>query len=353
MKMDDKYSNEGSLAYLFKVVAAFRKKIRSNSFNIDWDSDEQRVTYFNNIFEIMDNATLTKKFDHLIDELSLQFGYYANPHAKPSLIHVESLIYLYLYYHGIINQSGDPMKLFNRRLCADKLKMFDEQYNKNSLFSPQYFIKNYYDFVKYRDDIYVNNDADALEYQIDMTNMYMDILRLKIKSDYLIRAFGYSTDCIDELDRELGVYLPKMFIAHYVGTTDLDANTTYLSKIRKTSKFIDKMFRIGSKQFIQDSNHKAYYVKELDVCFVHNGFHSIAYGDLKHKIQLKEVKTYSIESLFDSYRFDGTHYVNNDGNNCDSKVIGNELLLNDYWRNYTVDCLYELARNKYFLQKKL
>lgn len=98
--------------------------------------------------------------------------------------------------------------------------------------------------------------------------------------------------------------------------------------------YVDAIRTIGTNEFVNDSNHRACYFKELELSCVNGGNHSIGAGVVYKKGRVK-AKEISIKEMFPHVYTNGFHWFNQHTKEKLAKVL-----------DFRISLLYELAKMK-------
>lgn len=218
-----------------------------------------------------------------------------------------------------------------------KSKNKDKAINVNRAFSYDFAMSYVKDILKYE---------ESLKDKLNIIEFFMEVTRKDIQFD-LLSKFLYSK--MDDI--EISFPFPMNYFSSDSDITnravliredkaiDLSRDTVILLPWDryKFSNTIKSISENGFKYI--KSNHRGYYFRDLDLCYVNNGNHSIATGIIKKTGQIK-VREYDIKNLFKELTTDGSNWY-----------INGEKQLNKVF-DFRIAILYELARIKYSFTKK-
>lgn len=199
------------------------------------------------------------------------------------------------------------------------------------------------DYINYTLELEKN-----LEDKINMIKFIMGVVKNDIQYD-LISKFLYSDMEEIKITAPIPISLmsknlhdhDKMILISSDKMVDLSKDTIILLPWDRF-RFPDTVRSIYKDEFVYiESNHKAYYYSDIDLCYVHNGNHSITTGIIKKEGIIK-ADEYDIKGLFKNLTTDGASwYINND------KEPLKEVF------DFRIAILYELARIRYNLTNSL
>lgn len=117
------------------------------------------------------------------------------------------------------------------------------------------------------------------------------------------------------------------------------AKDTVLTMPWHKERLCEQLKNIFRNDFAFDgNNHGAYCFPYIDLCYVHNGKHSISSG-VVHKKGTIEAKTYDLTKLFPHIHTDGKNWYNSHNNEKISELTDFRLAI-----------IYEVGRIKYTLE---
>ena len=185
------------------------------------------------------------------------------------------------------------------------------------------------------------------EDKIIILDFMLDVIREDLKTDLLTTIF-YSKE---NFEKKIGILFPVSYydehgnkICLFAGkekmvTVDLTKDCVLVLPWRRTS-MKNTILNIFKNKFEFDKyNHKAHYFSHVDICYVHNGKHSIASG-IVHKKGHIEASEWDVSRLFKHVYTDGRSWYNSHNNDK----------LDDLF-DFRVGIIFELAKMKYKVEK--
>lgn len=190
------------------------------------------------------------------------------------------------------------------------------------------------------------------EEQIIVIDFVMEIIRRDLQYDILTTVlyekehFEKSLDAIpfplrfyDQDENELRIKPCDDY-----KTIDLSSNCV-LSMPWHRYRLLNAILNLRNQDFIYDEkNHMSYYIPELEITIVYNGFHSTGVGIGFSKGNIR-AQVLSIRSLFNHVITDGLYWYNKHTKEKLEQRYG-ELRVEDF----RFGVLYELARKKYAME---
>ncbi|MGJ0847794.1 DUF6710 family protein [Tissierella praeacuta] len=187
----------------------------------------------------------------------------------------------------------------------------------------------------------------SLEDKINMLDFFMEMIRKDIQYD-LMSKFLYSEMDDVFIDAPIPITLmsrdpkekDKAMLVRKDKIIDLSKDSIILLPWDRF-RFSNTVKSIYKDKFVyMESNHKAYYYSDIDLCYVHSGNHSITTGIIKREGIIK-AEEYDIKNLFKILTTDGLNWYLN-GENYTIEVF-----------DFRIAILYELAKIKHFLEPKM
>ncbi|MEZ0536010.1 DUF6710 family protein [Caldicellulosiruptoraceae bacterium PP1] len=194
---------------------------------------------------------------------------------------------------------------------------------------------------------FVNNAIEGetkIEDKIKMIDFIMDLIKEDIKTDLL-------TKIIYNPEANITRYFPfpmcyydknnNAYRLHEGEEIEIDlSNECVITYPYNREKYVKNIRTISKEPFIyKNNNHTAYYFSQVNICYIANGYHSIASGIMCNKGKIK-AKKIDITPLYDYVYTNGVYWYNTHTNNILTTLT-----------DFRIGILYEIAKIKNNLAK--
>ncbi|WP_121639678.1 DUF6710 family protein [Virgibacillus sp. Bac330] len=199
-------------------------------------------------------------------------------------------------------------------------------------------------------------ERNELEEKLQLLHFLSSIVKRDIQVDLLSEVYYKEEGKITNLLRE--AFIPLTYIdskgerrrLESAGKERVNLDEVVTIAIPwKRPRMRDAIINIAKKGFIfHSNNHMGSYFKEIDLCYITSGNHSIASG-IVQKSGYIEVDSYEIEQLFEHISTDGEYWINAHTNERLTFWDGGDFIK---VVDFRIAVLYEMAKIKHQYQQE-
>ena len=226
--------------------------------------------------------------------------------------------------------------------------LFDKlfKYKKNTVADIENKKRNQFEKAIHTAELYLSCNEYSIEEKKTILTYMMDVIKRDIQSEYIADLFYNDESKRISLEFVPTLYFDKDGIKHYLEFSECQEVSlkdnyviTFPLNCGRMGDNILNIIKNGFKNY--PINHIVYYYKELNICQVMNGNHSIAAGIYTEKGTVL-AKIVDMKPLFENLKTDGAYYYSIHNNTIIEKV-----------QDFRIAVIFEIAKMKYKLENEL
>ena len=226
--------------------------------------------------------------------------------------------------------------------------LFDKlfKYKKNTVADIENKKRNQFEKAIHTAELYLSCNEYSIEEKKTILTYMMDVIKRDIQSEYIADLFYNDESKRISLEFVPTLYFDKDGIKHYLEFSECQEVSlkdnyviTFPWNCGRMGDNILNIIKNGFKNY--PINHIVYYYKELNICQVMNGNHSIAAGIYTEKGTVL-AKIVDMKPLFENLKTDGAYYY----------IIHNNTIIEKV-QDFRIAVIFEIAKMKYKLENEL